>query len=174
MPIGKFSSAEVLYIFAATLFGPSSDLWNDLGSAVAMHIGSALSSLGDRLGEASSPWIFVCFASVSTPCVHENRHLKPCTLPQNAQNMQSERVKVESIRKLRLVMCNTMAYILLALCDLDLIRIESCHFSEHSRQTHFVWGVALLTIAPDYTAFGSQRPKSRCLATMMCWSVLAI
>eukprot|EP00434_Breviolum_minutum_P039415 symbB.v1.2.035001.t1/scaffold4623.1/size37307/4 len=43
-----------------------------------------------------------------------------------------------------LVMCNTMAYILLALC------------------------VALLTIAPDYTAFGSQRPKSRCLATMGC------
>ena len=95
MLIGKFSSAEVLYIFAATLFGPSSALWNDLGCAFAMHIGtilqrcgSVLSSLGDRLGEASSPWIFVCFASVSTPCVHENRHLKPCTLPQNAQNMQ--------------------------------------------------------------------------------------
>ena len=38
-------------------------------------------------------------------------------------------------------MCNTIAYILLALC------------------------LALLTIAPDYTAFGSQRPggsRARC------------
>eukprot|EP00913_Durusdinium_trenchii_P035957 g33642.t1 len=43
-----------------------------------------------------------------------------------------------------LVMCNTMAYILLALC------------------------VALLTIAPDYTAFGSQRPKSGLDATARC------
>ena len=42
MLIGKFSSAEVLYIFAATLFGASSDLWNDLGCAFAMHIGTIL------------------------------------------------------------------------------------------------------------------------------------
>lgn len=45
-------------------------------------------------------------------------------------------------------------------------------FSEHSRQAHLFWGVALLTIAPDYTAFGSQRPKSRCLATMTIDDVL--
>lgn len=95
--------------------------------------------------------------------------LAPCRKMRKAcRDMQSERWK------LRLVMCNTMAYILLALCDLDLIRIRWMSFSEHSRQAHLFWGVALLTIAPDYTAFGSQRPKSRCLATMTIDDVLVL
>lgn len=80
--------------------------------------------LGGRLGEASSPWIFVCFASVSTPCVHENRHLKPCTLA--SKNWKghlttgASTINYQLLHAPRLVMCNTMAYILLALCDLDL------------------------------------------------------
>ena len=133
MLIGKFSRTEVLYIFAATLFGPFSDLWNDLGCAFAMHINWDHSTemlfwaahLGifwvrhHRLGYsfALHQCLHLACTKIGTSSLAPWR--KDLTTSRHMQNM-SERSWKQSQQ--RLVMCNTMAYILLALCHLDLIR----------------------------------------------------